>query len=586
MKKDLQSDSGSSRISSNNVSSTKAGNTNTYDKGGELPGSNAGTSGGSSSSSSNRYTSYTTKINDFTKKFANKGKNMLLDAFNKSFGVTANGTGAYTTMKATFDWSKMPTPAALKNVVFTKDPVKNERAKKFMGMILPIAHEMSQKGMYVDPYLAMSQWALESDWGSKDSGDYNYWGIKVSKDKANWGPYWSGKARSVDTHEIVDGHNVAMKDNFRAYNSPDEAIRDYFWFTANMYPDIATKGTEGLMTGKYGAYATGVNYLGKVNEIYNQFSSGMSTAGIDMAKVQSEFANNAHVPYINMGTGTGNLGNLVYSRGKWNPSMVAGKTGYAWASPLNNLGGTEIASVFGDRSDVAADYARRGLKMSRFHRGVDFAQGSGSPFFAIADGQVIQAGGGSVNNIKVKHDNGIVSEYMHGHPTVKIGDRVIAGQQIGKVGKVGTGGAHLHLGMFNARGEYLDPFFELGLDPKNVRTRNSPENIRFLKSHNFNTKAENPTTAQAGRKLDSSGNMTKGDKGGDLSGGLVKFDNGDLIKELRDLKLLIGSLINVVSSGINNGTGGIATLLQGLISAVKSKDKDDILSQISTARFN
>jgi peptidase len=586
MKKDLQSASGSSRISSNNVSSTKAGNTNTYDKGGELPGSNAGTSGGSSSSSSNRYTSYTTKINDFTKKFANKGKNMLLDAFNKSFGVTANGTGAYSTMKATFDWSKMPTPAALKNVVFTKDPVKNERAKKFMGMILPIAQEMSQKGMYVDPYLAMSQWALESDWGSKDSGDYNYWGIKVSKDKANWGPYWSGKARSVDTHEIVDGHNVAMKDNFRAYNSPDEAIRDYFWFTANMYPDIATKGTEGLMTGKYGAYATGVNYLGKVNEIYNQFSSGMSTAGIDMAKVQSEFANNANVPYINMGTGTGNLGNLVYSGGKWNPSMVAGKTGYAWASPLNNLGGTEIASVFGDRSDVAADYERRGLKMSRFHRGVDFAQGSGSPFFAIADGQVIQAGGGSVNNIKVKHDNGIVSEYMHGHPTVKIGDRVIAGQQIGKVGKVGTGGAHLHLGMFNSRGEYLDPFFELGLDPKNVRTRNSPENIRFLKSHNFNTKAENPTTAQAGRKLDSTGNMTKGDKGGDLSGGLVKFDNGDLIKELRDLKLLIGSLINVVSSGINNGTGGITTLLQGLISAVKSKDKDDILSQISTARFN
>ena len=66
------------------------------------------------------------------------------------------------------------------------------------------------------------------------------------------------------------------------------------------------------------------------------------------------------------------------------------------------------AAVFGDRSDVAAEYARRGLKMSRFHRGVDFAQGSGSPFFAIADGQVVQAGGGSVNNIKVKNDNGIL----------------------------------------------------------------------------------------------------------------------------------------------------------------------------------
>ena len=588
IKKDMSSDKGGApTTNANNVTATKAGNTNTYDKGGELPGSNTTTSSSSrSSSSSGGYTSYTTKINNFAKQYANKGKNMLLNAFNNTFGVSANGTGAFTTMKATFDWSKMPTPDALKNVVFTKDPVKNERAKKFMSMVLPIAHEMSQKGMYVDPYLAMTQWALESDWGAKDSGDYNFWGIKVSKDKANWGPYWSGKARSVDTHEIIDGHNVAMKDSFRAYNSPDEAIRDYFWFTANMYPDIATKGTEGLMTGKYGAYATGTNYLGKVNEIYSQFSSGMSKSGIDMAKVQSEFANNANVPFINMGTGTGNLGNLVYSGGKWNPSMVAGKTGYKWASPLNNLPGTEIASVFGDRSDVAADYARRGLKMSRFHRGVDFAQGSGSPFFAIADGQIVQAGGGPVNNIKVKHDNGIISEYMHGHPTVKMGQRVMAGQQIGTVGKVGTGGAHLHLGMFNSKGEYLDPFFELGLDPKNVRTRNSPENIRFLQSHNFNTKAENPTTAQSGRKLDSAGNMTKGDKGGDTSGGLVKFDNGDLVKELRDLKILVGSLINVVSNGLNSGAGGITILLQGIISAVKSKDKDDILSQIATARFN
>ena len=200
-------------------------------------------------------------------------------------------------------------------------------------------------------------------------------------------------------------------------------------------------------------------------------------------------------------------------------------------------------------------------------------------------GQVVQAGGGSVNNIKVKHDNGIISEYMHGYPVVKIGQRVTAGQQIGKVGKVGTGGAHLHLGMYNSKGEYLDPFFELGLDPKNVRTRNSPENIRFLKDHNFNTKQENASTAQAGRKLDSSGNMTKGDKGGDTSGGLVKFDNGDLVKELRDVKTLIGALINAVVSGLNNYSG-VSELLGGILNAVKSKEKEDILSQISTARFN
>ena len=68
-------------------------------------------------------------------------------------------------------------------------------------MLLPIAHEMSQKhGIYVNPYLAMAQWALESNWGKKDSGNFNFWGIK------GWGKpteYWDGSVADVSTHEVT-----------------------------------------------------------------------------------------------------------------------------------------------------------------------------------------------------------------------------------------------------------------------------------------------------------------------------------------------------------------------------------------------
>lgn len=586
IKKDIDSDKGGApTTNANNVTATKAGNSNTYDKGGELPSStssNRSSSSGSGSPSGGQYTSITSSTRDFAKKFVVKSRTMVMDAFKDSMGTTPDTSGIRM-QSATFDWSKIPTLDELKGAKFSGDPTANRNAIKFMSMVLPIAYEMNQKhGIYVDPYLAMTQWALESNWGRKPTGNYNFWGIK------GWGKpteYWDGSVADVNTHEVINGQSVGMSQAFRAYKSPTDAIKDYFLFMSTNFPRIKDMGIAGLNYGTNGKYATGVGYLKQVETIYNQFDDGMKKSGFDMAKFQASVANTANVPFINMGTGTGNLGNLVFSGGKWSAPNIAGRSGYKWASPLNNLAGTEIASVFGDRSDVAAEYARRGLKMSRFHRGVDFAQGSGSPFFAIADGQVVQAGGGSVNNIKVKHDNGIVSEYMHGYPVVKIGQRVTAGQQIGKVGKVGTGGAHLHLGMYNSKGEYLDPFFELGLDPKNVRTRNSPENIRFLKDHNFNTKQENATTAQAGRKLDSSGNMTKGDKGGDTSGGLVKFDNGDLVKELRDVKTLIGALINAVVSGLNNYSG-VSELLGGILNAVKSKEKEDILSQISTARFN
>ena len=593
-------------VAQNNTSSTISNGSEMYNQKGGIEEDNfqkasayAGTSSvNGSSAGSSAYSSTFDRIRNFGSKYTAKDKNLVSSAYNKitsalGFGGPKSNVGA----NASFDWSKVPTLAQLKGAKFTSNAGNNERAIKFMSMLLPIAHEMSQKhGIYVNPYLAMAQWALESNWGKKDSGNFNFWGIK------GWGKpteYWDGSVADVSTHEVINGVSTGMSQKFRAYKSAEDGIRDYFLFMSKRFPSIQTMGIEGLNHGVDGGkYATGFGYIPLVTQIYEQFDKGMKSSGFDMIKLQADIANNANIAYNASATGIDNpeLAHLSYDGTKWTPESVVGRSGMKWATPLNNLGGTEIASVYGDRSDVAAAARARGIIMSGFHRGVDFVQGSGSPFFSIADGVVEKAGGGSVNNIIVRHANGIASEYMHGHPTVKVGDRVRAGQQIGKVGNVGTKGAHLHLGIFKGQSvkgvhnNYYDPFFELGLNPKNVRTRNSPENIRFLKSNKFSTNSENPEAAKAGKQMDSTGYMTKNGysgKGGDMSAdAIVNSGANQLVKELRDLKALVAGLIQVVSTGLAGSFGGVNDLLQGVIGAIKSKEKDDIMAQISTSRFN
>ena len=102
---------------------------------------------------------------------------------------------------------------------------------------------------------------------------------------------------------------------------------------------------------------------------------------------------------------------------------------------------------------------------SPFHKGIDitnFPGGSeGKPVYAVADGEVIGAvklngingnctgyGKGSNNIVEIKHANGINSVYYHmsaDNIVVSSGDKVTAGQQIGKIGNCGQSyGAHLH----------------------------------------------------------------------------------------------------------------------------------------------
>ncbi len=88
------------------------------------------------------------------------------------------------------------------------------------------------------------------------------------------------------------------------------------------------------------------------------------------------------------------------------------------------------------------------LRFSRFHAGIDFGAGWGSPIVAAADGQVVGASwaGGYGRQVRIVHDGGIMTTYSHMSAMVaQPGTQVRQGQVIGYVGSSGLStGPHVH----------------------------------------------------------------------------------------------------------------------------------------------
>ena len=103
------------------------------------------------------------------------------------------------------------------------------------------------------------------------------------------------------------------------------------------------------------------------------------------------------------------------------------------------------------------------LKIRRPHHGVDYAAPKGTPVVAIADGTVTakywdKNGGGNV--LKIKHNNGYSSAYLHlnGYASgIYVGKRVSQGEKICFVGNTGTStGPHLDFRVYK-NGKAMDP---------------------------------------------------------------------------------------------------------------------------------
>jgi murein DD-endopeptidase MepM/ murein hydrolase activator NlpD len=102
-------------------------------------------------------------------------------------------------------------------------------------------------------------------------------------------------------------------------------------------------------------------------------------------------------------------------------------------APLNSKFGPRVSPFSGDM---------------KFHQGIDLAAAYGSEVFATGDGTVDKVSFNSTYGlcIDVRHDSGIVSRFAHlSKISVKTGQHVLRGQELGKVGATGRAtGPHLH----------------------------------------------------------------------------------------------------------------------------------------------
>lgn len=105
-----------------------------------------------------------------------------------------------------------------------------------------------------------------------------------------------------------------------------------------------------------------------------------------------------------------------------------------------------------DFTRVSSDFNMRRmhpvLKITRPHRGTDYAAPTGTPVYAAGDGRVLQAGynNSQGNFVVLQHGDQYVTKYLHLQKRmVNAGQRVSQSQVIGTVGSTGLAtGPHLH----------------------------------------------------------------------------------------------------------------------------------------------
>ena len=102
--------------------------------------------------------------------------------------------------------------------------------------------------------------------GSKLSREANnLFGIKKSKS-------WTGKTYNINTGEVINGKNVVVNADFRAYDSYEDSIKDYVNFLSKnpRYAKVlkATTVKDQAIELKNANYATAPNYASTVNSVY------------------------------------------------------------------------------------------------------------------------------------------------------------------------------------------------------------------------------------------------------------------------------------------------------------------------------
>lgn len=141
---------------------------------------------------------------------------------------------------------------------------KFKSKKDFKNTMLPI-YERMLKSKGLNPIFAkalVAQDGLESAWGSKPSGSFNFGGIK-------------GKGTTKKTREVIDGKDVYINDSFRNFNS----LEDYANYKINLLNNKRYQAFSGDIKDfaskvHKGGYATDPRYAEVLNKIIASAKQG------------------------------------------------------------------------------------------------------------------------------------------------------------------------------------------------------------------------------------------------------------------------------------------------------------------------
>jgi flagellum-specific peptidoglycan hydrolase FlgJ len=96
------------------------------------------------------------------------------------------------------------------------DDLPSAAPEAFVTSIAPTAKAVAEE-LGIDPRIVIAQAALETGWGTSVKGN-NLFGIKS---------HGTEDGLMVQTHEVVDGKRIKVRDSFRQYDNYDDSIADY-----------------------------------------------------------------------------------------------------------------------------------------------------------------------------------------------------------------------------------------------------------------------------------------------------------------------------------------------------------------------
>lgn len=106
----------------------------------------------------------------------------------------------------------------------------------------------------------LSQTMQESGWGQRQSGKYNYFGIKAKKGE----PF-----SSILTTEYINGKPTKLQQNFRDYENLEDGLSEYIKLLMNVYNvGEHSSSIDDYATHVAKRYATDPEYVKKLKGVY------------------------------------------------------------------------------------------------------------------------------------------------------------------------------------------------------------------------------------------------------------------------------------------------------------------------------